>query len=55
MSSVDDVVMGVGLDAKAAYGFHSLRERKPHLTFGRIINQAWYSYFSCTTGMGVIG
>lgn len=40
----------VGLDAEAAYGFHSLREVHPSLTSSRLINQAWYSFFSCKTG-----
>jgi diacylglycerol kinase (ATP) len=40
----------VGLDAKAAHAFHSLRERKPWLTPGRLMNQAWYAIFSCTGG-----
>ncbi len=42
--------LSVGLDAKAAFGFHSLRERKPYLTVGRMTNQLWYSVFSCTSG-----
>lgn len=40
----------VGLDAEAAYGFHSLREKHPSLAKSRLMNQAWYSYFSCSTG-----
>lgn len=40
----------VGLDAEAAYDFHHLREMHPHLASGRVVNQAWYSVFSCTTG-----
>ena len=40
----------LGLDAEAAYGFHHLREEKPYLASTRLINQAWYSVFSCTTG-----
>ena len=40
----------VGLDAQAAYGFHSLREKRPWATPTRTINQGWYSYFSCTSG-----
>jgi len=42
--------LSVGLDAKAAYGFHQLREAHPALTAGRISNQWWYSWFSCTSG-----
>lgn len=45
----------VGLDAEAAYGFHSLRESKPWAASTRLMNQAWYSYFSCTTGRGGAG
>lgn len=40
----------VGLDAEAAYGFHSLREEHPSLASSRLLNQAWYSFFSCRTG-----
>ncbi len=40
----------IGLDAQAAYGFHSLREKHPWAAPSRMINQGWYSYFSCTTG-----
>lgn len=40
----------VGLDAQAAYGFHSLREKRPWAAPSRLINQGWYGYFSCTTG-----
>lgn len=40
----------VGLDAQAAYGFHSLREKRPWAAPSRLVNQGWYSYFSCTTG-----
>ena len=40
----------IGLDAKAAYRFHSLRENHPHLTASRLGNQAWYGVFSCSTG-----
>ena len=40
----------VGLDAQAAYGFHSLREKRPWAAPSRMINQGWYGYFSCTTG-----
>eukprot|EP00884_Botryococcus_braunii_P016317 jgi/Botrbrau1/3369/Bobra.0337s0010.1 len=40
----------IGLDAQAAHGFHSLREHKPWATPTRLINQAWYGYFSCTSG-----
>ncbi|KAF5833126.1 ATP-NAD kinase-like domain-containing protein [Dunaliella salina] len=42
--------LSIGLDAKAAYGFHQLREAHPALTAGRISNQWWYSWFSCTSG-----
>ncbi len=40
----------VGLDAEAAYEFHRLREGTPWAASTRLANQAWYSYFSCTTG-----
>lgn len=40
----------LGLDAEAAYDFHHLREEKPWAASSRLANQAWYSYFSCTTG-----
>lgn len=40
----------VGLDAQAAYGFHHLRETKAWAAPSRLINQAWYAYFSCATG-----
>lgn len=40
----------VGLDAEAAYGFHSLREAHPRLAASRLTNQAWYGFFSCATG-----
>lgn len=40
----------VGLDARAAYGFHHLRETRPWAAPSRLINQAWYAYFSCASG-----
>ena len=40
----------MGLDAEAAYGFHTLREAKPWAAPNRLVNQAWYSWFSCTSG-----
>ena len=40
----------VGMDAKAAYGFHSLRERRPWAASGRAMNQAWYGYYSLSSG-----
>ncbi|GFR47198.1 hypothetical protein Agub_g8790, partial [Astrephomene gubernaculifera] len=40
----------VGLDAAAAWGFHSLREQRPGCTSSRRVNQFWYSYFGCATG-----
>jgi diacylglycerol kinase (ATP) len=40
----------IGLDAEAAYGFHALREHHPHLASARLLNQAWYAYFSCSSG-----
>lgn len=40
----------VGLDAQAAYGFHALREAHGWAASTRLANQAWYSYFSCSSG-----
>jgi len=40
----------LGPDAAAAYGFHSLRERRPWAAPGRAINRLWYGIFSCFTG-----
>ena len=40
----------VGLDAEAAYGFHTLREQHPSMARSRMMNQAWYSVFTCSTG-----
>lgn len=40
----------VGMDAASAHGFHMLRERTPWATTGRIVNQAWYSYYGFSTG-----
>lgn len=34
--------ISVGMDAKAAQGFHHLRDTKPKLAFSRAANQAWY-------------
>ena len=42
--------VSVGMDAKAAYGFHELRESKPKLAASRASNQFWYGYFSCASG-----
>ena len=42
--------LSIGLDAQAAYGFHSLRERHPACTSSRLGNQAWYGVFTCSTG-----
>ena len=42
--------ISVGIDAKAAYNFHSLREARPWAASGRLVNQAWYAYFSLRTG-----
>jgi diacylglycerol kinase (ATP) len=38
------------MDAASAHGFHVLRERRPWATTGRIVNQAWYSYYGLSTG-----
>ncbi|GBG74186.1 hypothetical protein CBR_g17898 [Chara braunii] len=40
----------LGMDAEVAYGFHSLRERKPWLFFNQFLNQMLYSHFACTQG-----
>ena len=40
----------VGMDAASAHGFHMLRERTPWATTGRLVNQAWYSYYGFSTG-----
>jgi hypothetical protein len=42
--------VSVGLDAKAAYGFHHLREQRPWAASNRMANQFWYSTFACTSG-----
>mmetsp|Transcript_9143 Transcript_9143/g.19598 ORF Transcript_9143/g.19598 Transcript_9143/m.19598 type:complete len:507 (+) Transcript_9143:45-1565(+) len=42
--------MSVGLDAKSAYQFHSLRNRRPDLTASRLMNQYWYMHYSSTSG-----
>jgi diacylglycerol kinase (ATP) len=42
--------VSVGMDAKAAQGFHALRERRPALAASRLANQFWYTYFSCASG-----
>lgn len=41
----------MGLDAQAAYQFHRLRESSPWAAPTRLSNQAWYSYFSCISGI----
>ena len=40
----------LGMDAKAAYGFHSMREKHSWAASGRMVNQAWYAYYSCSSG-----
>lgn len=45
--------ISVGMDAKAAQGFHHLRDTKPSLAFSRAANQFWYaSYCVITTHLG---
>ena len=39
-----------GLDAQTAYRFHTLREHHPLLASSRLVNQAWYGVFTCSTG-----
>ncbi|KAK9084527.1 hypothetical protein Syun_031543 [Stephania yunnanensis] len=40
----------IGMDAQVAYGFHHLRDEKPHLAQGPIANKLIYSGYSCTQG-----
>ncbi|GKV18197.1 hypothetical protein SLEP1_g28614 [Rubroshorea leprosula] len=40
----------VGMDAQVAYGFHHLRNEKPHLAQGPVTNKIIYSGYSCTQG-----
>ncbi|XP_076892621.1 diacylglycerol kinase 4-like isoform X2 [Bidens hawaiensis] len=40
----------IGMDAQVAYGFHQLRNEKPHLAQGRIANKIIYSGFCCKQG-----
>ncbi|KAF7154069.1 hypothetical protein RHSIM_Rhsim01G0009300 [Rhododendron simsii] len=40
----------IGMDAQVAYGFHHLRNEKPHLAKGPISNKLIYSGYSCTQG-----
>ena len=40
----------VGMDAASAHGFHRLREARPWATTGRLVNQAWYTYYGFATG-----
>jgi diacylglycerol kinase (ATP) len=42
--------LSVGADAQAAYQFHRLREKSPHLASSRLLNQFWYATFSATSG-----
>ncbi|EFN52167.1 hypothetical protein CHLNCDRAFT_139349 [Chlorella variabilis] len=42
--------LSVGLDAEAAYGFHTMRETHSWAASSRVLNQAWYSWYSCTSG-----
>lgn len=42
--------LSLGLDAEAAYSFHTLREQHAWAASNRVANQAWYSWFSCTSG-----
>ena len=37
--------IGFGSDAQAALEFHKLREDKPELFFGRVVNKMWYAFF----------
>ncbi|KAK8597992.1 hypothetical protein V6N13_095384 [Hibiscus sabdariffa] len=40
----------IGMDAQVAYGFHSLRNEKPHLAQGPISNKIIYSGYGCSQG-----
>lgn len=42
--------ISMGLDAEAAYGFHTLRETKPYLARTRLMNMLWYGVCACKTG-----
>jgi hypothetical protein len=42
--------VSIGMDARAAHGFHTLRDSKPALAFSRTANQAWYVYYGCSSG-----
>ncbi|XP_052181606.1 diacylglycerol kinase 3-like isoform X2 [Diospyros lotus] len=40
----------IGMDAQVAYGFHNLREKKPHLAKGPVSNKLIYSGYTCAQG-----
>ncbi|KAH9298549.1 hypothetical protein KI387_030231 [Taxus chinensis] len=40
----------IGMDAQVAYGFHHLRNKRPYLARGPILNKMIYSGYSCTQG-----
>ncbi|KAJ0746316.1 putative diacylglycerol kinase (ATP) [Helianthus annuus] len=40
----------IGMDAQVAYGFHTLRNKKPYLAQGPISNKIIYSSYSCKQG-----
>ncbi|GMI97556.1 diacylglycerol kinase 4 [Hibiscus trionum] len=40
----------IGMDAQVAYGFHSLRNEKPHLAQGPLSNKIIYSTYGCSQG-----
>ncbi|KAL2494474.1 Diacylglycerol kinase 4 [Forsythia ovata] len=40
----------IGMDARVAYGFHHLCNKKPYLAQGPISNKLIYSGYSCTQG-----
>jgi hypothetical protein len=42
--------VSIGMDARAAHGFHTLRDSKPALAFSRTANKAWYVYYGCASG-----
>lgn len=43
--------ISIGMDAESAYKFHHLRETKPHLASGRMVNQMWYMMMSLKSGI----
>lgn len=42
--------MPTTLRVQAAYGFHAMREAHGWATSSRFLNQAWYGWYSCSSG-----